>query len=116
MRNLHALIVATGLATAVLPSWSQPGPAASAASMPGQGAAPMHGPRGHWGRDYTPGWSMMSETERKEHRERMQGFQSYEECKAYMDQHHEQMATRAKERGGKPLPQPRREACAGLKK
>jgi hypothetical protein len=38
-----------------------------------------------------------------------------QECKAYMDKHHEQMATRMKERGGKLLPQPRRDACAGLK-
>jgi hypothetical protein len=59
---------------------------------------------------------MMSEKERKEHREHMQGFKSYEGCKTYVDKHHEEMAARAKERGGKPLPQPRRDACAGLKK
>jgi hypothetical protein len=59
---------------------------------------------------------MMSEAERKEHREHMQGFKTYEECKSYMVKHHDEMAARVKERGGKPLPQPRRDACAGLKK
>ncbi|WP_157264162.1 hypothetical protein [Azohydromonas aeria] len=117
MRNLYAALIATMLASAGLPSWSQPGPPASAASMPRQGSGPTHGgPQGHWGRDYTPGWSMMSEAERKDHRERMQGFKSYEECKAYMDKHHEEMAARAKERGARPLPKPRRDACAGFKK
>ncbi len=116
MRHLHTAIVATALASAALPSWSQPGQPASAASMPRHGAGPMHGPRAHWGQDYTPGWSMMSEAERKEHRERMQGFKSYEECKAYMDRHHEEMVARAKGRGGMLLPQARRDACAGLKK
>lgn len=116
MRRLYTAVLTIALAGAALAAWSQPGPPASAASMPGQGAGPMHGPRAHWGRDYTPGWSMMSETERKEHRQHMQGFKSYEECKAYMDRHHEEMAARAKERGGKPLPQARRDACAGLKK
>lgn len=112
MRHLYTAIVVTALASAALSSWGQPGPAASA-PMPSSG--PMHGPRVHWGRDYTPGWSMMSEAERKEHREHMQGFKTYEECKAYRDKYHEQMAARMKERGGKPLPQPRRDACAGLK-
>lgn len=113
MRPLYLAVVAAALASAAPFSWSQPGPSASA---PMRGAGPMNGPRAHWGRDYTPGWSMMSEAERKEHREHMQGFKTYEECKAYMDKHHEDMAARAKERGGKPLSQPRRDACAGLRK
>lgn len=113
MRPLYAAVVMTALASAALSSWSQPGPPASA---PRQGAGPMNGPRAHWGRDYTPGWSMMSEAERKEHREHMQAFKTYEECRAYMEKHHEQMASRVKERGGKPLAQPRRDACNGLKK
>lgn len=58
----------------------------------------------------------MNPQERTEHRDRMRAMKSYDECKVYQDQHHEQMAARAKERGGKALPQPRRDPCAGLKK
>jgi hypothetical protein len=73
------------------------------------------GPR--WGADYTPGWAMMSAKERDEHRERMRNAKTYEECVAARQQHHELMAARAKERGMPgPLAQPRRDACAGLKK
>jgi len=90
------------------------GPGAGpAASAPGMG--PGRGMMGRWGGDYTPGWSLMTPQERAEHQERMRSAKSYEECKAIRDQHREQMAARAKERGGKPLAQPRRDACAGLK-
>lgn len=95
-----------------------PGPHAAGpgASAPGMGMGPGGG-RGaaRWGSDYTPGWSMMSPQERTEHQERMRAMKTYEECKTYQTQHHEQMAARAKERGGKALAQPRRDACAGLK-
>ncbi len=96
-----------------------PGPmgAGPAASAPGMGMGPMGG-RGaaRWGADYTPGWALMTQQERNEHRERMGSMKTYEECKAYQEQHHEQMAARAKERGGKAMPAPRRDACGGLKK
>jgi len=83
----------------------------------GSGMGPGMG-RGHmaqWGMDYTPGWSMMTRAERNEHREHMRAFKTYEECTAYRDQVHDKMAARIKEKGGKPLAQPRRDACAGLK-
>jgi hypothetical protein len=76
----------------------------------------MRGPMGGWGDDDTPGWSMMSESERVEHRERMRGFKTYEECRSYMDMHREQMGARARERGGNPPQQPRHDACAGLQR
>jgi hypothetical protein len=87
-----------------------PGPAASAPRM-GMGMG-----MGRWGSDFTPGWSLMTPQERNEHRERMRNAKTYDECKAAQQQHHEQMAARAKERGGKPLAQPRRDACAGMKR
>lgn len=96
-----------------------PGPmgAGPSASTPGMGMGPSGG-RGaaRWGSDYTPGWALMTAQERNEHRERMRSMTTYEECKAYQEQHHEQMAARAKERGGKALAQPRRDACSRLKK
>jgi hypothetical protein len=41
---------------------------------------------------------------------------NYDDCKAYMDQHHQQMSARAKEKGQTVPAQPRRDACAGLKR
>ncbi len=92
------------------------GPAASAPGM-GMGMGPGGG-RGaaRWGSDFTPGWTLMNQQERNEHRDRMHSMKTYEECKAYQERHHDQMAARTKERGGKALAQPRRDACAGLKK
>jgi hypothetical protein len=68
-----------------------------------------------WGGDYTPGWALMSEAERNEHRDRIRAMKSYEECQAFVAQHREQMAARAQERGSKTLRSPRRDACAALK-
>lgn len=100
-----------------------PGPmgAGPAASAPGMGMGMGMGPGGgrgaaRWGSDVTPGWTLMTQQERNEHRERMRSMKTYDECKTYQEQHHEQMAARAKERGGKALAQPRRDACGGLKK
>lgn len=96
---------------------SGPGPMAAgpAASAPGMGPGGTHG-AARWGSNYTPGWALMTEQERNEHRERMRSMKTYEECKTYHAQHHEQMAARAKERGGKAMPKPRHDACRGLKK
>lgn len=71
---------------------------------------------GRWGDDFTPGWSLMSESERKEHQARMSSMTNQADCKAYMEQHHQQMAARAKEKGSTVPAQPRRDGCAGLKK
>jgi hypothetical protein len=107
-----------------------PGPRAGA-SAPGpgmgpgmgQGMGPGRGPGGmgargpRWGADYTPGWALMSPQEREEHRTRMQGAKTYDECNTLRQQHREQMAARARERGASaPFGQPRRDACAGLPK
>lgn len=88
----------------------------AAVTSPLAQGGPGASPSARWGSDMTPGWALMTRQERQEHQERMRSMKSYEECKAYQDQHREQMAARAKERGGKALAQPRRDACAGLKK
>ena len=92
-----------------------PGPGMGSGMGPGMGAG-MGAGVARWGSDDTPGWSMMTEQERKEHQDRMRAMKTYEECKAYADQHREQMSTRAKERGGQALAQARRDPCAGLKR
>jgi hypothetical protein len=90
-------------------AWAQGGPPASG---PQRGM----GPRAMSGADFTPGWAMMSRQERDEHRAKMRSMQNYDECKAYVEQHREQMAARAKERGMAAMPGPRRDACVGLKR
>lgn len=129
MKSLRIVVAASLIGLAAAGVCAQPGagkgpgpqgmgPAASAPGM-GMGMGMRPGsPRGiaRWGADYTAGWSMMTEQERREHRTRMRSMKTYEECTAYQAQHHEQMAARAKERGGKMPGQPRRDACAGLKR
>ncbi|MBT9505591.1 MAG: hypothetical protein IV109_03265 [Rhodoferax sp.] len=106
---------------------AQPGPGAgadAAAPRPTVAASAPAGQRGEtkgrrsaawWGKDVTPGWAMMSWAERNEHRKKMRAMKSYEECKSYLDQHHELMAARAKDKGNASLMQPRRDACERLK-
>lgn len=94
--------------------------ATAAAASPGA-SAPRGGPGGMGmgkccGREDTSGWSMMSRQERQEHRTKMRSMTDYAECKAYMDQHHQQMVERAKDKGRSVPAQPRRDACVGLKR
>jgi hypothetical protein len=143
MKNLRMILLAAVVGLGAGGAMAQPGsgkgpgtgpgpmgagPAARAPAMgAGMGPGMRHGngagmgPHGGHGAarpgaNNAPGWRLMNPQERTEHRDRMRAMKSYDECKTYQDQHHEQMAARAKERGGKALPQPRRDPCAGLKK
>jgi hypothetical protein len=71
---------------------------------------------GRWGSDVTPGWSMMTPQERQEHQSKMRSMSSYDECKAYTDQHHQTMVARAQAAGSAVPAQPHRDACTGLKR
>lgn len=129
MNPIRLCAVAGALALAATLAPAQPGPAsaASAASAPwrgpgmgpGMGAGRMgpgaRGPHGRAGADFTPGWSMMTPAERQEHQTRMRSMTSAADCNAYMTEHRQQMAERAKERGVTMPAHPRRDACAGLK-
>ncbi len=86
------------------------GPGMGAGMGPGAG----RGPGARWGTDFTPGWSLMTPQERAEHQNRMREMKTYQECEAFMRQHREQMAERAKAQG-KSLPPMNRDACEGLK-
>lgn len=57
--------------------------------------------RGPWmaGKGNTRGWSLMTPEERTEHQNKMRSFKTYDECKAYQEEHHKQMEARAKEKG-----------------
>ncbi len=121
--QITALAVLIGLSTGAALAQSAggmgPGPmgAGPGASSSGMGMGPGTG-RGaaRWGTDDTPGWKLMTPDERKDHQAHMRAMKSYDECKAYQAQHHEQMVARAKERGGKALDRPQRDACRGLMK
>ena len=60
------------------------------------------------------GWSMMTPEERTEHRNKMHGMKTYDECKSYQEEHHKLMEARAKEKGVT-LPNPRQNACDRMK-
>ena len=115
MKVIRLLAAAAALLLAAGAVPAQPGPGAG----PGSGAMTPHGPGrmgGRWGADFTPGWSMMTPAERQEHQAKMRSMNGYEECTAYMGQHHQQMAARAKDQGRTVPAQPRRDPCVGLKR
>ena len=57
--------------------------------------------RGPWAanKGNTVGWQVMTPEERTEHQNKMRSFKTYDECKAYQQEHHAQMEARAKEKG-----------------
>lgn len=57
--------------------------------------------RGPWAasKGNTWGWQLMTPAERSEHQVKMRGFKTYDDCKAYQEEHHMQMEARAKEKG-----------------
>jgi hypothetical protein len=91
------------------------GPASAPCQGTGTGKGKGMGHGGMAGADYTHGWSMMTPQERSAHQARMQGMTSAADCRAYRDEHHKQMAERAKAQGATALPSPRHDACAGMK-
>lgn len=84
---------------------AQPGPPGA---PDGRSPGPVTGPR------VTPGWSMMSAEERREHHEKLAAMRSYDECRSYLDEHHARMAERARARGAAMPAQPRRDGCHWL--
>jgi hypothetical protein len=89
---------------------------AAAADCPGgihKGHGMQHPMQG--GQHKKSGSSMMSAAERRAHQDKLHSFKNYDECKAYMDEHHAQMMARAKAAGHTPPAMPMRDACAALK-
>jgi hypothetical protein len=86
-----------------------------ASSVNAQGPGSGHGRGMMFGPGNTPGWSLMTPEERTEHRAKMMGFTNYEDCKAYLDQHHTLMMERAKEKGVTLPAMPLRNMCDRMK-
>jgi hypothetical protein len=120
MKRIRILAVAAVLAMAAGVVPAQPGRGVGpgpGASTPSGGPGGMgRGMGGRWGADFTAGWSMMTPQERQDHQARMRSMTNYDGCRAYMDQHHQQMVERARQQGRAVPSQSRRDACVGLKR
>lgn len=83
----------------------------------GPGAGSDRGPgRGmRYGSSNTPGWSLMSADERREHRTKMRAMSTVDECKAYTEQQRKAMEARAKEKGVAIPGTPRVDMCERMK-
>lgn len=71
--------------------------------------------RGPWraSEGNTSGWQYMTPEERVAHQARIRSFSNYDDCLAYRQQHHQQMAERARAQG-EVLRPGRRDICAHL--
>lgn len=122
MKTIRIMFVTAALAWAGSAALAQQGASAASGASPsaprgmGMGPGMGPGPHGRWGTDFTTGWSMMSPQEREEHQAKMRSITTYEECKSYRAQHHQQMIERAKQQGASVPAQPRHDACANFKK
>jgi hypothetical protein len=110
----HSIVVTAAAAVLALSLGAVQAQGAASAPGPGMGMGGMGG----WqmNRDNTPGWPMMSRTERKEHHDKMMAMTDHGACTAHMEAHHAKMAERAKERGRVVPAKPRSDACAPLMK
>jgi hypothetical protein len=95
--KIAMLLVGSLLASA---SWAQGGP-------------PAQAPMG-FGPGNSPGWSLMTPQERTEHRNKMMGFTNYEDCAAYLAEHHAKMLERARKKGVNLPAEPRQGYCQRL--
>lgn len=68
---------------------------------PGMGGMGGMGPGAGWraSQGNTAGFALMTQEERVEHQNRMRSMQTYDQCAAYVGEHHAQMAARAEGKG-----------------
>ena len=71
---------------------------------------------GSWGKNYTPGWALMTAKERRDAKTKMLSVKTLDDCKAAVEQTRQAMAARAKEKNLAEPPAPPKDACAKLKK
>jgi len=68
----------------------------------------------HAARQNTYGWQFMTPDGRVERQRQMRSFATYQDCKAYQNVHHAEMAERARQ-AGVVLEQPRESGCEKLR-
>lgn len=108
MKLTHIAAIALLGTSLILPAFAQPGP--------GGGMGMGKGMGGGYSLDKsnTPGWTLMTEAERTEHRQKMWNSKTYDECTATQTEHHKQMEERAKAKN-MTLAKPRYNACDRMK-
>lgn len=88
------------------------GAAAYAQSASGDRARLSTIPRA--GPGYTNGWSLMTDEERHDYRAKITAMLNAGACRAFVEQHHRDMVTRAKETNASLPPPARLDVCDGL--
>jgi hypothetical protein len=66
------------------------------------------------GADQTPGWDMMTTTERQQFQRDLQAAKTPDQCRQVMGKHRQMMQDRAKERGVPAPTEAKRDLCAGM--
>lgn len=108
MKLSHITLVALFSAALALPAFSQPGPGG------GMGMGGGMGGGYRFNNTNTPGWTLMTEVERNDFRQKMWSSKTYDECKVTQTEHRTLMEERAKAKNVT-LPQPRYNACDRMK-
>lgn len=67
------------------------------------------------GARHNPGWDMLTPEERKQHMQKMRSLKNVDECKAYIDEHHKLIESRAKEKN-QPMPHMKGDPCQRMEK
>lgn len=75
---------------------------------------PVHAGPWRAGEQNVYGWQLMTPDERIEHQRRLRSFTSYDDCRAYQQAHHAEMAERARAAGVVLSPR-RQSACEQLR-
>jgi hypothetical protein len=114
MKRLIAAMVCVGFASIGIAQG--PGTGAGTEPSPGKGQGQgMHRMGMKFGSANTPGWSMMSKEERKEHHDKMMSAKTMGECTALHEDHRKLMEQRAKDKNTT-LPQPKHNPCEMMQK
>ena len=103
MKQIAVAVLALSLAAVAL------------AQGPGAGEPGRKWQSWQFGANNTSGWVLMSPEERVEHRNKMMSFQTYDECRIYVEGHHKMMEARAKEQGKTVPATPRSNLCERMK-
>jgi len=108
--RLAAMLAATTLILTGALAQPDPGSGGPGMAGPGMGGPGMGWKGWTWNGTTVPGWHMMTSEERAEHRDKMRSMKTYDECKAYHEEHRKLMEQRAKDKGAT-LPTPRANSC-----
>lgn len=111
-------LYAVGLFFLTAVALAQPGMGAGSGAGPGASGSPGAGSGYYRSMQFdennATGWSLMTNQEKRQYRERMMASKTFDECLGIQKQNHEQMMTRAKSQGVN-LSSPRQNACERMR-